>query len=175
VFLPIFAVIVFAVLRIPFAMRQSVSASDAYLHPLGLAVTATPRVGVKPRYGGSGMQSAAYGPTVMSGTRHGRQVRIELDGGKYETTLGGRTPRFSLASDGGKLGVEGDAPAAVVKALEPLSADPRWRRVTAAGGADGIVVRRRVRGGASTEALWMDDLWLAERLADAVGSSRRGS
>jgi hypothetical protein len=71
--------------------------------------------------------------------------------------------------------VGGDAPAAVVKALEPLSADLWWRRVTAEGGADGIVVRRRVRGGASTEALWMDDLWLAERLADAVGSSRRGS
>jgi hypothetical protein len=78
-------------------------------------------------------------------------------------------------SEGGKLGVEGDTPAAVVKALEPLSADPRWRRVTAAGVADGIVVRRRVRGRPSTEALWMDDLWLAERLADAVGSSRRGS
>jgi hypothetical protein len=45
----------------------------------------------------------------------------------------------------------------------------------AEGGADGIVVRRRVGGGASTEALWMDDLWLAERLADAAGSSRRRS
>src|SRR5215218_2566513 len=52
--------------------------------------------------------------------------------------LDGRTPRFSVASDEGKLAAEGDAPAAVAKALEPLSADERWRRVTAEGGAEGI-------------------------------------
>ncbi len=173
VFLPIFALIVFAVLRIPFTIRQSVSASDAYLEPLGLRVTETPKVGVRPRYGGSGMQSAAYGPTVMSGTRHGRKVRIELEGSEYETTVSGRTPSFSVAGADGRLATKGDAPAAVKESLEPLSADPRWREVEVEGGADGIAVRRRLRGSASTEALWMDDLWLAERLADAVRPSRR--
>jgi hypothetical protein len=35
-------------------------------------------------------------------------------------------------------------------------------------GDDGIVVKRRGNVKASEERRWMDDLWLAERLADAV-------
>lgn len=35
-------------------------------------------------------------------------------------------------------------------------------------GEDGVVVSRRFRGSQYTQWLWMADLWLAERLADAA-------
>ena len=104
----------------------------------------------------------------MSGRRHGRSVRIEMLASDYETRISKRAPSFSVSSDDGKLKPAGDTPAAVEKALAPLSADARWRGVEVEAGSEGIVVRRRVKGRARTEALWMDDLWLAERFADAV-------
>ena len=104
----------------------------------------------------------------MSGRRHGRSVRIEMLASDYETRVSKRAPSFSVTSDDGKLKPAREAPAAVAGALDPLSADARWRGVEVEGGSEGIVVRRRVKGRARMESLWMDDLWLAERLADAV-------
>ncbi len=173
VFIPIFAVIIFAVLRIPFTLAAAQSAASDYVKPLGLAVTQIPKPGVKPRYdgyGGTGLQTAVRGPTVMEGNRHGRSVRIELDAGDYTTTLSGKTSAFKVSSDGGRLVAGERAPRAVREALEPLSADARWKSVEVSGGANGVVVERHVRAtSAPTQQLWMDDLWLAERLADAAG------
>jgi hypothetical protein len=127
-----------------------------------------PKVGARPRYGGSGMQTDIRGPTVMEGTRHGRRVRVELEASEYRTSLSGATSSFKVSSDGGRLSAGERAPKAVRAALERLSADRRWKSVEASGGADGVIVERRVRGRAS-EQLWMDDLWLAELLAGAAG------
>jgi hypothetical protein len=44
----------------------------------------------------------------------------------------------------------------------------RWRGVTVEAGEEAIVVRRPGGATAGAEQRWMDDLWLAERLADAV-------
>jgi hypothetical protein len=48
--------------------------------------------------------------------------------------------------------------------VEPLRASSWWKGVEIVGGPHGIVVERD-RGGAQH---WMRDLWLAERLADAL-------
>jgi hypothetical protein len=170
VFLPIFALIVYGVLRIPFTMASAASAGNEYLKPLGLSITQMPKVGARPRYGGSGMQTDIRGPTVMEGKRYGRQVRIELEAGEYRTALSGATPSFKVRSEDGRLTAGERAPKAVREAIEPLSADRRWKSVEAGGGPEGVVVERRIRGRAS-EQLWMDDLWLAERLGDAAGSN----
>jgi hypothetical protein len=171
-FLPIFALIVYGVLRIPFTMASAQGAGNAYLEPLGLSITEMPKVGVRPRYGGSGMQTDVRGPTVIEGTRHGRKVRVELEAGGYRTALSGSTSTFSVNSEDGRLVAGGRAPKAVREAVEPLSADKRWKSVEVSGGSDGVVVERKVRGTASSQQLWMDDLWLAERLAGAARPSR---
>ena len=167
VFLPILAMIVFLVLRIPFVMARGVAASNAELEPLGLALTETPTVGVRPRWGGSGVQTDVRGPSVITGRRHGNAVRIEMDSKSFRTRVGNRSPAFKVASKDGKLSATGDAPAAVREVLAALGAASRWRGVKAEGGADGILVTRRSSATASTEQRWMDDLWLAERLAEA--------
>ncbi len=167
-FIPIFVLIIIGVLRIPFTMASAASAGNEYLRPLGLAITQMPKVGARSRYGGSGLQTDIRGPTVMEGERHGRKVRIELEGGEYRTALSGATSSFKVKGEDGRLTAGERAPKAIREAIEPLSADRRWKSVEASGGADGVVVERRVRGRAS-EQLWMDDLWLAERLADAAG------
>jgi hypothetical protein len=56
VFLPIFVMIAFLVLRIPFAIGRSVEASNLQLEPLGLALTETP-----PRRGAGGVDSTRRG------------------------------------------------------------------------------------------------------------------
>jgi hypothetical protein len=50
-----------------------------------------------------------------------------------------------------------------------VDADDRWRQVTFTGDPDGITVRRRTSASAALAAPWLEDLWLAERLAHAVG------
>lgn len=167
-FLPIFAMIAFLVLRIPFTLRGSVEASNVELEPLGLELTETPRIGVRPRWGGSGLQTDVRGPSVLAGHRHGRAVRIELDASSYETRVAQRAPSFQVSGKDGRLAAAGDAPAAVRDAVAALEPAARWRGVKVEAGDDGIVVKRRGGVRTSEERRWMDDLWLAERLADAV-------
>lgn len=155
-------------LRIPFTLRGSVEASNVELEPLGLALTETPTMGVRPRWGGSGLQTDVQGPSVMAGHRHGRAVRIELDARSFETRVAQRAPSFKISGKDGRLAAAGDAPAAVRDALAALEPAARWRGVKVEAGDDGIVVKRRGSVRASEERRWMDDLWLAERLADAV-------
>lgn len=61
--LPVLALIIYGVARIPFTMATARASSDAHLEPLGLEITRMPNVGVKPRYGGSGMQTDVSGPS----------------------------------------------------------------------------------------------------------------
>jgi hypothetical protein len=167
--LPVFALIVFGVLRIPFAMASARESGDAYLEPLGLSIARIPDVGVAPRYGGSGVKTHVSGPTVISGTRHGRPVEIRIEARESETRVGAEVPRFRVTGDDERLSVTGDAPDAVREVVELMRKDRRWKRVEATGGPDGVVVTRRFRGGQHTQWLWMADLWLAERLAAACG------
>jgi hypothetical protein len=166
--LPVFALIVYGVLRIPLNMASARASSDAYLEPLGLEITKLPDIGVKPRYGGGGMQSDVSGPTVMAGTRNGVPVEISIDARESETRVGAETPKFAVEGDEERLMATGDAPDGVRAAVVEMGRDRRWKRVGIAGGPDGVVVKRRFRGSQATQWLWMADLWLAERLARAA-------
>jgi hypothetical protein len=166
--LPVFAMIVYLVARIPFSMAAARGSSDAYLEPLGLAVTQLPDIGVKPRYGGGGMQTDVSGPTVMAGTRHGAPVEISIEARESETRVGAETPTFSVKGDDERLTVDRDAPDGVRAMVAAMGTDRRWKRVEVSGGADGVIVKRRFRGSQHTQWLWMADLWLAERLAAAA-------
>ena len=53
-------------------------------------------------------------------------------------------------------------------ALRALRPHQRWANVRVTGGPDGILVERRHGVNGGDEELWLDDLWLAERLADAA-------
>jgi hypothetical protein len=168
VLLPVFVMIVYLVARIPFNMAAARETGDAYLEPLGLAITRIPDVGVRPRYGGSGMQTDVSGPTVMSGTRHGAPVEVSIEARESETRVGAQTPAFEVKGDDERLSVSEDAPDGVRAAIAEMATDARWKRVEVTGGADGVVVKRRFRGSQHTQWLWMADLWLAERLAAAA-------
>jgi hypothetical protein len=78
------------------------------------------------------------------------------------------TPAFKVEGENGRLVASDRAPAAVRKAIEAIGPDRRWKKVEATATADGVVVNRRLRSSQATQQLWMADLWLAERLADAV-------
>jgi hypothetical protein len=168
--IPVFLLIAYGVLRIPFTLAAAQASSDAYLEPLGLALTQMPHVGVKPRYGfgGSGMQTDVSGPSVISGERHGRTVEIRLGATESQTTVGGSAPGFKVEGDDGRLAASDRTPAELRKIVDEIGSDPRWKKVEATGTADGVVVSRRLRSSQATQQLWMADLWLAERLADAA-------
>ena len=166
--LPVFAMIVYLVARIPFNITAARASGDAYLEPLGLSIARIPDIGVRPRYGGGGMQSDVSGPSVMSGTRHGAPVEISIGARESETRVGAETPRFEVNGDDEQLSVTGDAPDGVRAAVAEMQRDRRWKRVEVSGGAEGVVVKRRFRGSQHTQWLWMADLWLAERLAAAA-------
>ena len=164
--LPIFAMIVFLV-------RGSHSRSRPRRSEQRLARAAGPRdhgdadIGVRPRCGRVGMQTDVQGPTVMAGPRHGRAVRISS------------TPRASRPASRSVLRASRSGARTNVllrPATRPRRCGTRWPRSSpqpmawrqGGGGDDGIVVKRRGSVTASQEWRWMDDLWLAERLAAAA-------
>ena len=122
--LPVFGMIVYLVARIPFNLAAARGSSDAYLEPLGLAITKMPEIGVKPRYAGGGMQTDVSGPTVMSGTRNGAPVEVSIEARESETRVGAETPRFTVKDDDERLTVDGDAPDGVRAAVQEMSTGP---------------------------------------------------
>jgi hypothetical protein len=139
--------------------------------PLGFEVSERPAVGIETRDAVTGRVGPKIrGALVLSGERHGRPVSVRLDGGGVkgtsEVTIGVAAPRFEAkASDGRLRPAKGsDAPAAILAALEAVPNSTRWKKLKVEAGSEGIVVSRK--GG--EQADWLCDLWLAEKLADAV-------
>jgi hypothetical protein len=170
--MPVFLLIVYGVVRIPFNIAAARESGDAYLAPLGLEITQIPDVGVRPRYGGSGMQTDVSGPTVMAGRRHGRPVEIRIEARESETRVRAATSAFTVTGEDERLTVGDQAPDGVRAAVAEIKRDRRWKRVEVSGGKEGVVVSRRFRGSQHTQWLWMADLWLAERLAAVAGTPR---
>jgi uncharacterized membrane protein len=136
--------------------------SEPTMEPLGLRMTEAPKVAVAPRIARRGVEKHIAGAATYEGQRHGRSVRIRL-GARTTTQVAGSYPIFVIRNREGRLRAGSGAPAAVESVLAPLAASPLWRGVTARGGEEGIVVERK-----DSRASWMCDLWLAERLADAL-------
>jgi hypothetical protein len=133
---------------------------DRAMKPLGLSVTERPTVRMVTRAPTmAGYSARLFGPTVISGQRHGQKVEIRQEAGLSELTLHTSTQEFDAKSKGGRFGAaDGASNAAAV--LSSLPSSDRWRNVQVHGGHGGIVVDRKGDPGA-----WLCDLWLAERLA----------
>jgi hypothetical protein len=136
------------------------------LSPLGLDMTQQPKVGLNPRFDRPGYSATMVGALALEGERHGRHVAMSRESdGPTVVSIGGSYPEFSVKSDGERLRAARGAPKEVGRALGSLSRSKRWKGTELRAGSDGMTVERRKD---SSGFDWICDLWLAERLADAV-------
>jgi hypothetical protein len=144
--------------------------------PLGLEVTERPKVNIEVREATTGrVGPKIHGALVLSGERHGRQVTVQLGSGEVsphsEVKVRVPAPEFKAKSRDGKVRPGDAVPAGITESLRSMPNSTRWKKLTVEGGPEGIVVNRK--GG--TQVDWLCDLWLAERLADAVGTQPTAS
>jgi hypothetical protein len=137
--------------------------------PLGLEVTERPKVEIEARDATTGRVGPKIrGALVLGGERHGRRVSVRLGSGELSSTsevaIRVPAPEFEAKSRDGKVRPPQEAPPAVAETLGSVPSSTRWKKVKVESGPEGIVVSRK--GG--QQADWLCDLWLAERLADAV-------
>jgi len=116
--------------------------------------------------------------TELSGTRHGRSVKLRLgvipsrwrDSPVTEAHVESPVAPFQVRTDDGRLVAEPGPLPEVEEVLAGLAPAPAvWRDVVVEGGPDGILARRplTVRGNPQG---YVYDLWLVERLADRLGA-----
>jgi hypothetical protein len=146
-------------------LDRAYNAALPTLEPLGLSQVERLEIGAQPRTAGPGLEKRIGGAIAYAGTRHGRRVSIRIPAsGTTTTTLTGSYPALHVAAKGERLRASDGASADVQAILQPLRASSYWKGVRVTSGADGLVVEREHGGGEH----WMRDLWLAERLADAL-------
>lgn len=134
---------------------------DRAMKPLGLSVSERPTVRMVPRAPMMpGYSVRLFGPTVLTGERHGRKIDVHQEEGLSEVTVHASVPEFEARANGGRFAADNGAGNAAA-VLSSLSASERWKGVKVHGGRDGIVVDRKGDPGA-----WLCDLWLAERIAE---------
>lgn len=136
--------------------------------PLGLEVTERPKVNIETREATTGRVGPKLsGALVLSGERNGRRVSIRLGGdertGASEVSVAAPAAEFSAKSRDGRVRPSDGAPENVVGALQEVPNSTRWKKVTVAGGPEGIKIVRK----SGEQSDWLCDLWLAERLARA--------
>ena len=114
------------------------------------------------------------GPTIVKGERFGRSVEMRMDPERHRVTLGGTAaPAFHVRAENGQLRASERSPAAVQEALAGLTRHSRWKGAEAKGGPDGVKVFHKVQPGGwgpPGGAYYLDDLWLAERLAEVTAA-----
>lgn len=139
---------------------------------LGLSVTERPAVSIEPKgVAPFRVGSAVHGELVFEGVRHGRAVtvRIPADGGPgSEVRVDAESPAFELRARAGRLSTGRDAPPVAREVLRGVPSSTRWSGVRGDAKDGAISVRRKRSAGSAARGDWLLDLWLAERLADAV-------
>lgn len=140
-------------------------AEKAYLAPLGLALTRTPRleadvIGLI----GGGQKLIPDGPAIVEGERYGRLIHIETIGKHSLTVLQAKAPEFKVQSSDGKLVPDKGASETVARALKSLRKARRWQGIVVNAGPEGIGIQRQSKG----TNMWLYDLWLAEYLLDKI-------
>jgi len=150
-------------------MDQGYANVGTAMAPLGLEVSERPTVSIETRDATTGrVGPKLQGALVLRGQRHGRAVSVRLGGGeagaRSEVSVGAGSPAFKVKSRDGRVRAADDTPAALAAALADTPNSTRWKKLTIEGGTEGIVVTRK--GGDQGD--WLCDLWLAERLADAL-------
>jgi hypothetical protein len=146
--------------------------TDEVMAPLNLKVTERYTVSIEPTLSrpGGGPQAVPRGAFEMKGERHGRHVEI-----RAPATTGVRSQRtveittessahFELRAPDGELRAGEGAPATIGALLRGLPRSSRWDGVH--GQVGGGVIRIARKSIKSSDPLL--DLWLAERLADAL-------
>lgn len=144
-------------------LDQGYAIADDLMEPLGLKGIERPQWMPIP-YATGELHATVIGPTVLGGTRHGREVVVVLQGGDSQVAVTCDAPPFTLKGGDGVLRPGDGAPPAVLGAIGTLAPAPVWSSARVQGGEGRILVSRR-RGG---QTRWQHDLWLAERLADAL-------
>ncbi|RIK06694.1 MAG: hypothetical protein DCC49_11210 [Acidobacteria bacterium] len=160
-------------------VRVGTKSSDDWLAPLGLRVTKTPGAVIGPNptgfVGGNLMRPYVVGPTVIEGTRFGRDVSITQESAgvgpvSIRVVIGGAGPRLSCRGEGGQW--SGEIPEGATGEIIRGSATGPGS-VTIAGGGDGLVVIRQVSArdllSAQGYGLMIRDLKLAESVVQANG------
>ena len=137
--------------------------------PLGLEVVEKPTLHIEAKSAAPfRLGPALHGALVLEGRRHGRDVTIRMPTGGVraasEVSLAGTAPEFEFKTRDGRLKAGKGTPAAVAAALAAVPNSTRWNGVKGGGDEEGVAVSRK--GAASGDMLL--DLWLAERLAEAL-------
>jgi hypothetical protein len=133
---------------------------DRAMRPLGLKLAARPEVKMVPRAPSMpGYSARLFGPTVMTGERHGHKVEVRQEQGMSEVSIAGSTPKFDAKAKRGRFATE-DGASAAASVLSGLPGSDRWKGVEVHGGSAGVIVQRK-----GDPSAWLCDLWLAERLA----------
>jgi len=146
-------------------LDQAYASAAPMLDPLGLTQVEKPAIKVKPRFARPGIEKQITGAIAYAGGRHGREVSVRIPGdGPTTTTLSGSFPELHVAAKGERLHARSGSPNGVGAVIDQLRASSCWKGVSVTAGRSGLVVERTQRGGEH----WMRDLWLAERLADAI-------
>jgi hypothetical protein len=144
-----FGIVAIAAVYMLYALRTIFRGATSWLEPLGLMVSETPKWVAYPRWPG-GVQGTMVGALGFSGRRHGRDVAIL------------QAPRAALTSIRGSF-AKRDLDDSQVVAAVAGELEGSWRKVQVAAGPDGVTVHRRGNGAG---AYMLQDLWLAERIAD---------
>jgi hypothetical protein len=149
---------------------KAYDAANQAMGPLGLELTERLEVTIEPKsVAPFRMGAGVRGATAFSGKRHGRRVSIRMPAGESARSLcqvhvGGAAPEFEFRCRDGRLKAADGAPAAVAEALKSVPNSPRWNGLRGSAGPDGIEIEHKGVG----QGDWLLDLWLAERVADAV-------
>jgi hypothetical protein len=165
----VLGLIVFIMVRTYFLLGARATAGEyAYLRPLGLEVVEIPTLDFKRI-----ARTAVEGPwglvagrgIVLAGTRHDRPVQVVVDSQRNLTMVEAQVPSFTVESTEGKLVPGKGAPQAVKESLKELRQAKRWVGMELHAGPDGIAVERFP---GRRQNMWLYDLWLAERLLEAL-------
>jgi hypothetical protein len=167
----VIGLIFFIMVRTYFLLGSSIGAGEyAYLRPLGLAVVERPTIAVNIRTMARTVVGGPWGvvtgsAVVLAGTRYDRSVQVVADGKKNYTIVEAHVPPFTVESREGKLVAGEGAPNPVVESLNELRKAKRWVGMELQAGPEGMVVERTA---GRRQDMWLYDLWLVERLLDAL-------
>jgi len=159
-------------------LDQLYALASQSMAPLGLTVTGRYSVGIEPRGTPSGgYQTAIGGALTMAGERHGRPVAVSMPASAGVRSVSSvrvwvpAAPGFGFRAANGRLLATGDAPPAVRDALAAVPKSSRWTGLHGTVADSIIAVDRK----SATNSGWLLDLWLAERVADALARLPSGS
>jgi hypothetical protein len=137
---------------------------DRSMAPLGLHLVERPDLRWEARpYPMWGADARLRGPLILEGKRNGRSVSLNQEERTSLTVVKASTPTFGAKARDGRIRADSGAPETVTAVLDALPRSTGWKGVKVRGGPGTIEVERK-----GDPSVWLRDLWLAERLAEAL-------